>query len=331
MQEPFKELWATYSVKDHQQLRAFIADVLFYDRLVIPVPSRELNETRELNEVYKSEWDRWEKKNWDPALQESLLEVLQFAGKYPVVEKVLWDSKLQGEWKARMVAENQGEPVRKDTFMETRSVLIETIPFYTWGVAAIGATYRSLMALENELGVKDTSGHRTILPSGALAVVLGQEFLFVDDPNLSHKDMLKKAVELATDDEYRGVRASLTAWEQKFLKDDKTDAQSIHRAVEEMYELLEKRNAVVRNSKIQTAVSYVFRFGVLPAGLVGGLLAGPLGAIIGAAGATFLSVGEVTVNELFFKKTKEDGPEPAAFLQDIQRHFGWELHPRRII
>ncbi len=328
MQE-LKELWATYSVKDHCQPRAFIADVLLYDRLVIPVPSREPNEIRELNEVYKSEWDRWEKKKWDPALQESLLEVLQqSAGRGPVVETVVWDSKLKGEWKARMVAESQGEPVRKDAFWETRNVLIETLPSYTWGVAAIGTAYRSLEALENELGVKHKSGRLTILPSGALGVVLGQEFLFVDDPKLSHKDMLKAAVELATDAEYRGARASLTAWEQKFLKDDKTDAQSIRRAVEDMHGLLEKRNAVVRNSKIQTAVRYAFRFGVLPAGLVGGLLvAGPIGVIIGAAGATFLSVGELTMDELIFKKIKDDRPEPAVFLHDIRRHFGWKERP----
>ena len=153
----------------------------------------------------------------------------------------------------------------------------------------------------------------------------------MDDPKWSHEDMLKEAVKLATSTEYRGARASLTAWEQKFLKDDKTDVQSVRRALDKMHELLEKRNAVVRSAKIQTAVRYVFRFGVLPVGLVGGLLVGgPPGAIIGAAGATFLSVGELTVDELFFKKTKDDQAEPAAFLHDVRRHFGWEQRTRQI-
>ena len=32
------ELWGTFSVRDHLRRRAFIADVLLYDRLVIPYP-----------------------------------------------------------------------------------------------------------------------------------------------------------------------------------------------------------------------------------------------------------------------------------------------------
>lgn len=33
-----RELWGTFSVADHLRERAFVAEILLYDRLVIPVP-----------------------------------------------------------------------------------------------------------------------------------------------------------------------------------------------------------------------------------------------------------------------------------------------------
>lgn len=32
------ERWATFAVNEHTRERAFVADVLLYDKLVIPVP-----------------------------------------------------------------------------------------------------------------------------------------------------------------------------------------------------------------------------------------------------------------------------------------------------
>jgi hypothetical protein len=45
-----KEVWATYSVRDHLAPKAFVADVMLYDRLVIPVPA-------ENDESHLAEWD----------------------------------------------------------------------------------------------------------------------------------------------------------------------------------------------------------------------------------------------------------------------------------
>jgi hypothetical protein len=33
-----REVWATYSVKDHLNARALAADIMLFDRLVFPVP-----------------------------------------------------------------------------------------------------------------------------------------------------------------------------------------------------------------------------------------------------------------------------------------------------
>ncbi|HEX2746014.1 MAG TPA: hypothetical protein VHN16_16650 [Streptosporangiaceae bacterium] len=50
-----RQIWGCYSVADHLERRAFVADLLLYDRLVVPTPSAD-------------DLDRWDKQ-WDPALQ----------------------------------------------------------------------------------------------------------------------------------------------------------------------------------------------------------------------------------------------------------------------
>ena len=49
-----REIWGTYSVKDHMAAEAFLADLMFYDRLVLPVPERGAE-------------SKWEKHGWGPA------------------------------------------------------------------------------------------------------------------------------------------------------------------------------------------------------------------------------------------------------------------------
>jgi hypothetical protein len=54
-------LWGCYSVADHLEPRAFVADLLLYDRLVVPVPGPD-------------DVARWE--HWDPHRQTRLLDIL---------------------------------------------------------------------------------------------------------------------------------------------------------------------------------------------------------------------------------------------------------------
>lgn len=59
------ERWGCFSVKDHKRPRAFIADVVLYDRLVVPYPSDE------------PERKEWKKNKWAP---ERLLRMLDALG-----------------------------------------------------------------------------------------------------------------------------------------------------------------------------------------------------------------------------------------------------------
>jgi hypothetical protein len=74
-----RRLWGCYSVADHLERRAFVADLLLYDRLVVPVPAPD-------------DLARWEAK-WDPERQQRLLDILGgFA------ERMAWTAPLRDEW-----------------------------------------------------------------------------------------------------------------------------------------------------------------------------------------------------------------------------------------
>jgi hypothetical protein len=75
-----RRLWGCYSVKDHLEPRAFVADLLLYDRLVVPVPTG-------------ADVGRWQDEHWDPERQKVLLDIAE-----PFVERVLWDDELRGQF-----------------------------------------------------------------------------------------------------------------------------------------------------------------------------------------------------------------------------------------
>jgi hypothetical protein len=101
-------LWGCYSVADHLERRAFVADLLLYDRLVVPVPSN--NDT-----------DRWEENGWDPKRQTELLKILG-----PFVERIEWSLPLrdqfQREWSTVDLAQDIDAP-----FGMTRHIISEQL------------------------------------------------------------------------------------------------------------------------------------------------------------------------------------------------------------
>ena len=46
--------------------------------------------------------------------------------------------------------------------------------------------------------------------------------------------------------------------------------------------------------------------------------------LLSATASAFLAVGEMAVDEMFFKKVKDEEPSPAAFVQDVRQEFGWQ-------
>jgi hypothetical protein len=80
-----EQLWGTYSVADHCTAYPFVADLVVYDRLLVPVPP----------DADEDEWQRWRDKGWEPDVQHSLLKELD-----DYVRRIPWSAELRGRWNA---------------------------------------------------------------------------------------------------------------------------------------------------------------------------------------------------------------------------------------
>ena len=112
------QVWGTFSVRDHLQPWAFVAEVLIYDRLVVPVPP----------EGDDDEEQRWVTERWDPARQRALLEILG-----DLAVQVEWDADRRRQWGAEFAVarERLGNQVAFETGLAyelTGARLIDDVP-----------------------------------------------------------------------------------------------------------------------------------------------------------------------------------------------------------
>lgn len=304
-----RELWGTYSVRDHLRPRAFVADVMLFDRVVLPVPPQGSAE----------EWRRWEREGWAPERQAEMLEVLG-----PVATAVPWDADHRERWSERMAeASDVAQRVPDQAFKTTGEVLTAGLPRHVTGVEAVGAVYASVEDLETNLGVSSQT-RAPALPGGSLANVIGREFFFLEDEGAGDLELLREAVGLASDSWFRRRRRHITAWQQDFIDGEgATDRHSIEEACAELRELLEEEKQALRESAFRRVTGYCFR--LAPAFLTLGLAAGGVvDPMIGASGGAFLAVGAVAVDARMNRNPLPGAPPPAAFVHDVRKHFGWE-------
>jgi hypothetical protein len=325
-----RELWATYSVKDHLQPRALAADVMLFDRLVFPVPEEgsfpENSGPPDARGPVEwkqnpAEWARWEQEKWDPEAQERLLVLLK-----PVIRKVSWGSAGQThDQYSTEAAKLAAQGVPDYAFVATRTTLTRDLPTYVSGLAGLGPAYRTVKEIEREFGIGKGDAKRT-LPGGALPTVLAWEFVGPDpdDKGLSPEQLLGETVAFVTSDaEFRKRRTAFIEWQQKFLSDGTTDLESIHQAVEEMRELLEAAKTAANQLTVRKIARNAFRIAPSALGLAAAF-AGVPGGVELAAGGAFLSVGAIAVDEKVFKSAEQGQPLLTGFVHDARRHFGWK-------
>jgi len=296
-----KQVWGTFSVKDHCDPRAFVAEVLLYDRLVIPIPPDE------------KEHKRWAGAGWQPDRLDTLLEILGEERTH----LVKWDKERQQNWKNRFEAGKQQAHDSGDwAFAATRNECTAGLPRNVTGVQAV-TNYTSVGQLEKELGLRTAKEGEMPLYGGAVTAILGHEFLIPDDPKWSHEELLRDAVELSSEPTFRRKRTSFWRWQREFLDDQGiTDQSAIKDAVEEMQDLLEEERAIVRKKRIKTCTQFAFLVGSITLGMLGG----PLAPI--AVGGAFVSVGRFVADKLLEDHAK-DTDKPVSLLRDIRKHYGW--------
>jgi hypothetical protein len=163
-----REVWATYAINDHCVPRAFTADVMLYDRLVIPVPPD--NPTDDDKKLWA---------HYDVGRQQRMLETLGERAR-----TVKWDSWQRQQWRARYeAAKAVAESTNTLAFQMSRTQLTMGLPPEVTAVEAV-SSYRSYQEITEELKIRGTDGQTKLQP-GAVTAVLGREFLVIDEPKLS--------------------------------------------------------------------------------------------------------------------------------------------------
>jgi hypothetical protein len=127
------EVWGAFSVKDHLSSNAFVADLMLFDRLVIPVPPKNNGQ----------EWARWRvKEKWDPDRQREIIDVIESVDKNRLLT-IEWNKPLQDAWAERFNNAKQiADGTKPNAFQATRSELtaIKTgvLFLFVIGTATIG-------------------------------------------------------------------------------------------------------------------------------------------------------------------------------------------------
>jgi hypothetical protein len=316
-----REVWGTYSVRDHLEPQAWVADALLYDRLVIPVPPPEGSPEHEV------EWSRWESNGWNPSKQRELVQILGDRAWC-----VPWDASMRKMWAEVWKKEQVATSLMyRSTWISTGSVLASLgRPPGVHAVNAV-ATYRSRTELDQALRLRSPSPYekrqmgqgmvaRSAVAEGSLVSIMGREFL-VPDPSehRSAANQLRAAIEISADDEVRKRRAAYWRWQREFLRDSEwySDA-TIGDAVEEMADLIADEQRAIRRSRLRL----VTLFGFCVATAATGLLTGPLAPA--TLGGAFLSIGQFVASEALFTAKASDEPSPAALFYDTRRQLGWD-------
>lgn len=284
------ERWGALSVRDHKDTASLITNVLLYDRLVMPIPSNE------------SEKSRWEDEEWDPALLQDRLGILG-----DLAKKRRWHAPRQEEWRTKFsnkleeiskleeigkvsfdAAQMLHEVHQELAYGLTREILAEEkatgIPKEVTHVDVVAA-YNSEADFRTDFMLSDPEEHRSV-PKGLL---FGQKIAVPAEGNLDA--VLRRAVELSRDADFKKKRRELYDWQDKTLK----RGYEPSRAVRRMDQLIAEYNACVKKAFNEVRYKLAFTVGTAALGLAGtalGIATGGAAAIpaVLAAGSAGLAV-----------------------------------------
>jgi hypothetical protein len=269
------EIWAAYSVRDHLEPGAFLADVVMYDKLVVPVPSDEPGER-----------ERWEKQ-WEPARQERLLVALGDR-----VRTVPWDAARRQRW-GEAYDQNRkaaGGVLREGLqYWLTGSQILDAAPAMATRIAAT-TPYRSLDELTTDFGITEATPAPQ-LPGATVLAVVGHELLTPQDDSRDEFELLVEAVEATKSPDFRIARAALHDRLAGFTRGGVTDVESVRAAVADMNTQVEDMHRALQKRRIWTTARRVFSFGQIVIGALGA----PLNPI--ALGLVVTGIGSWTATE----------------------------------
>ena len=305
---------------DHHRKRPFVADLILYDKLVIPVPPQKDDTARK----------EWQRRQWRPGELEDCVGAIK-----DVNDQLVWDvpwvpdsDVFESRWKAvkdvacdtHNLAETRKIDPDRPAYHVTRKILegVARDP-KNWCDLGPGvwvdpmAAYPSQEAFARDVTVE--VGQLTArAEEGTLAGVFGWQFVVPEDRGLDDLALLGEAAQLASDADFRKKRRDFHEWRRKVIVEGVTDMT----AVEAMEALVRDYGEAVRNAGIKTKTLY--GFAVVGIGLG---IAASLG--VGAAGiaAAFLAAGSFGAARWIPGGEPEPDQRAAAMFHDARKHFGW--------
>jgi hypothetical protein len=308
------ERWGAFSVVDHKDVRKLAADVLLYDRLVLPTPPA---------------WDleRWNEQKWDPS---GLEERLKQLGELAV--RATWDLNRHKQWSEKFHALRDDVRDMNAALHISRRVLVEHGRDYRPpGVGAVEV----VAAFQSEADFAELDGDTPPQSSerAELDFLLAHCLAVPDGDNA--EESLKRALDLCSNDKFVNRRRRFHEWQRRVV----SDGVRAEDAVADLERLVREYNEAVQKTKgsfrLETAM------------LVGGLSAAALATFAGAApaavaalgfgalkGAQVVSIGNAAVGAILqvvrHGRSRKDPDGGAvgfsgAMFHQIETELGWRL------
>jgi hypothetical protein len=304
-----RRLWGCYSVADHLRPRAFVADVLLYDRLLIPTPASD-------------DLGRWERK-WDPQRQERLLDILG-----PFAERIEWNARLRDQWKNEWSKGDLAQDA-DSAYEWTRKVIAGTqleAEVKESGDVRAFAVYATEDEFEREWRLvrsplfvrRETAVRSGKLTQAIEAAPAEQErlaklvvtALLVPNDGVNDEETLKRTVDLVTKPGVSECRAALHEAIAAVKVNDRIRDATVVTEIDELVKALNE--AVRRNTKRRVAR-------VCVTGMTWGLGGFALWfATAGAAAGPLTTLGDALVTRAFGKE-EPDGDDGIKLLAEAKK------------
>ena len=340
--EDAAEMWGTFAVDDHRRQKAFVAETILFDRLVIPVPPDEDD----------ARLQKWEKEGWDPRKLSEIVKRLE-----DLAVPLPWGEAREAEWRT---AYDERFPKRK---AEQRFRLAENVKFDVAVVREADSPSRimSRFVLVNALNpaydtlIYEQMSRLELNPADTPEVMIGYgsfsnfqrdiplhigphqpgathtgsdskakldanllarwNFLVPDDTGLTNEHLLSKAVKLSRHSEFRDSRREFHSWRRKLLKHRAT----VEQATAEMERCLKVYTGIIAKRKRRNAVRTALQ--VLAATV-------PLADFavdhLGSVSAVAFGVGSIVADQLLQEPTLGTREKCGALVYDSRKAFGWK-------
>ncbi len=318
------QLWGTFAVDDHLRKRAFVAETLLFDHLIVPIPAAD----------EKDAYKNWEQKCWGP---KDALETVVVLGDlaYPVS----WNKALRDRYRDRYGRALMGEDAEFDfkniklapddapAKYLTRVILadrasdeaddayyrrIKSIDVDPATNVEIVVGYGSYGQLQAEAPL-ETTGDVSADSAGA-TLLFGWDFVVPEDSELSCRKLLERAVELARKTEFIESRREFHDWRRKLI----ANHVGPEKARSEMLRCLTVFNGIVEKSRTRTRVLTALQVGAMAAPLADFAVPG-----LGTGSAVVFGLGAFVFDKAAPEPRPASRERIAALVHDSRAAFGW--------